>query len=216
VLLATVFVIGALLLLRAPSGGVSGAEDGDSAALSGAAFKGNPGATVVIDAYEDFLCPFCLRFFQSTESPLLQAYGDRIKFVFHDFPQEGPHPFATKASEAARCAGDQGKYWEMHGLLYSRQGEWGYKGNSVAFFKRFAAELGLDTVAFNACLDSDAHRRGVLLDMEAGRRRGVAGTPTFIVNGQTIVGAQPFNVFANAIESALGLEAARAAAASSG
>lgn len=210
-----VVVLAALVFFRASGGAdftpAAGAPSGVSgpAPASGAAFKGNPNATVVLDAYEDYLCPFCLRFFQNTEGPLLQTYGDRIKFVFNDFPVEQAHPFAVKASEAARCAGDQSKYWEMHDALYGRQREWGYKGNSPDFFKQYAAELGLDTAKFNSCLDGDAHRRDVLLNMDASRKRGVAGTPTFFVNGQQIVGAQPFNVFASAIESALSLAAAR-------
>ncbi len=216
-LASLVVVLAAAVLVRAFPGAHSASAGGESSnpttlSLSGAASRGNPNATVVIEAYEDYLCPFCRRFFDSTEASLMAAYCDRIRFVFHDWPNEQAHPFATKASEAARCGGDQGKYWEMHDALYSRQGEWGYKSDSPAHFKRYAAELGLDTAKFNACLDSEAHRRDVLLDLDAAQRKGVAGTPTFIVGGQRIVGAQPFNVFAAAIESALSLEAARAAA----
>lgn len=217
VLASLAVILTTVLVLRTFSGGTSTGGEGSGTpasalSLAGAAFKGNPNATVVIEAYEDYLCPFCRRFFGATESQLMSVYGDRIRFAFHDWPNEQTHPFATKASEAARCAGDQGKYWEMHDALYGRQGEWGYKSDSPAYFKRYAAELGLDTAKFNTCLDGDLHRKEVLLDLDEARRKGVAGTPTFIVNGQRIVGAQPFNVFASAIESALGLEAARAAA----
>lgn len=212
-----VVVLAAAVLVRAFPGAPSASAGGEgpnpsTLSLSGAASRGNPNATVVIEAYEDYLCPFCRRFFETTESQLMSAYGNRIRFVFHDLPNEQVHPFATKAAEAARCAGDQGKYWEMHDLLYSRQSDWGYKSDSPAYFKRYAAELGLDATAFNACLDGETHRREVLLDLDAARQKGVSGTPTFFVNGQRIVGAQPFNVFASAIDSALALEAARASA----
>lgn len=216
-LVSLVVVLTAILLLRTFSGGASVAGQGaDSSvstlSLSGAASRGSPNATVIIDAYEDYLCPFCRRFFENTEASLIATYGDRIRFVFHDWPNEQAHPFATKASEAARCAGDQGKYWEMHDLLYGRQGEWGYKSDSPAYFKRYGAELGLDMAKFDACLDGGARYGDVLRDLDAARQKGVAGTPTFLVNGQRIVGAQPFNVFASAIDSALALEATRAEA----
>ncbi|MBI4362661.1 MAG: DsbA family protein [Euryarchaeota archaeon] len=165
--------------------------------------RGNPGATVTVEAFEDYLCPFCKRFFDHTEPALLAQYGDRVRFVWHEFPNEQTHPFATKAAEAARCAGDQGRYWEMHDALYSKQGEWGYKPDSPGHFQQYASDLGLDTPRFNQCLDSDKHRRTVLEDYRDSQRRGVSGTPTFLVNGRKLVGAQSLQAFAQAIDAAL-------------
>ena len=125
-----------------------------------------------------------------------------------DFPLEAIHPQAFKAAEAAHCAGDQGKYWEMHVLLFAQQ-----RALGAADLTRHAATLGLDGAKFQTCLDKGTHADAVRRDLAEGAKAGVRGTPTFflgvIENGtkvrvtRVIRGAQPAEAFKQAIDAAL-------------
>lgn len=164
---------------------------------------GQEKAKVAIVEFGDYQCPFCGRFFQQTEPMIREQYvkTGQAKFVWRDFAFLGPESFW--AAEAARCANDQGKFWQYHDILFNRQsGE-----NQGAFnkdnLKKFAGELGLDQTAFDECLDSDRHTQAVKDDTDSGRAVGVGGTPATFVNGQIVEGAQPFEVFKNLIESQL-------------
>jgi protein-disulfide isomerase len=161
--------------------------------------KGDPDAPVTIIEFSDFECPFCARFYTDTLGQIQSEYIDtgKVKLVYRDFPLSF-HPNAQKAAEAAECAAEQGKFWEMHDLLF----EQGVQGG-VTSFKSFASQLGLDTTAFNTCLDTNAMAAEVRADMADGTAAGIRGTPGFVVNGQVISGAQPFSVFQQAIEAQL-------------
>ena len=165
--------------------------------------KGDPDAQVVIVEFSDFQCPFCERWAQQTLPQLKQNYIDtgKVKLIYRDFPLSSIHPEAQKAAEATECADDQGKFWEYHDILFEKRGEW--SGAGAAKFKQYAADLGLDTAAFDDCLDSDKYKDEVLGDLNAGRAVGVTGTPTFFINGQKLVGAQPFTAFEAIIEEEL-------------
>jgi protein-disulfide isomerase len=161
--------------------------------------KGDPDAPVTIVEWSDFECPFCTRFYTETLGQIESEYIDtgKVRLVYKDFPLSF-HPQAQKAAEAAECAGDQGKYWEMHDLLFEN----GVQGG-VAGFKANAKTLGLDSGDFDACLDSGNKAAGVQADMALGGKSGIQGTPGFIVNGQLVSGAQPFTVFQQIIEAEL-------------
>jgi protein-disulfide isomerase len=163
------------------------------------AVKGDPNAPVTIVEWSDFECPFCTRFYTQTLGQIESEYIEtgKVKFVYRDFPL-GFHPNAQKAGEAAECAGEQGKYWEMHDKLFDDGVEGG-----VASFKQYASDLGLNTADFNNCLDSGAQAQEVKDDMAAGSAAGIRGTPGFVINGEIISGAQPFSVFKAAIDKAL-------------
>jgi protein-disulfide isomerase len=163
------------------------------------AVLGNANATVTIVEFSDYECPFCQRFYLETFPQIKSEYIDtgKVKFVYRDFPLN-IHKNAEKAAEAAECAGDQGKYYEMGHMLYTQGVEGG-----VATFKQYAQDLNLDTEKFNNCLDSDIKAAEVTKDSVAGKQAGVTGTPTFFINGQKISGAQPFSVFKQAIDKAL-------------
>ena len=123
-------------------------------------------------------------------------------FGYQHFAFLGPE--SQWAAEASECAGDQEQFWEYHDLLFDRQaGE-----NQGAFakdnLKRFAGDLGLNAEAFNQCLDSGKYAQFVKSQSENARSLGVRSTPTFVLNGQPIVGAQPFEVFQQAIDALLG------------
>lgn len=160
--------------------------------------RGPEDAAVTIIEFSDFQCPFCGRFFQQTLPQLMAQYGDRIRFVYRDFPLDQIHPNARNAAIAAECADDQGKFWEYHDALFSNQQALG-----VADLKRYAEELGLDTGAFSDCLDSQKYNDEVDADLRDGIQAGVTGTPTFFINGKRVVGAQPLQTFQTLIEQAL-------------
>lgn len=161
--------------------------------------KGDENAPVTIIEWSDFECPFCVRFYDQTLSSIDEKYiqTGKVRLVYKDFPLSF-HQQAQKAAEAAQCAGDQGKYYEMHDMLF----ESGVSGG-VASFKAYATNLGLNSAQFNNCLDSGKYYDEVQDDMKQGAAAGVRGTPGFLVNGQLVSGAQPFSVFEQVIEAAL-------------
>jgi protein-disulfide isomerase len=165
---------------------------------------GDPDAPITIIEYTDFQCPYCSRHFQQTYPRIVKQYVDTgiVQYVFKDFPLTQIHPEALKASEAARCALDQGAFLEMHDIIFSRQQEWG-GADPVEVFTRYAGELDLDTDTFRECLDSGQHEAAVIADLQEGAALGVTGTPSFFINGYALTGAQPFEVFQQGIDSLL-------------
>jgi protein-disulfide isomerase len=170
--------------------------------VEGRPYRGNPNAPVLIEEFSDYQCPFCDRFATQTFPSLLAsqiADGEAV-FVYYDFPLTSIHDYAIPAANAARCAGDEGAaaYWAMHDLLFDHFGEW---ANSRAnqFFTEYAANIGLDLEEFTACLENETHVELVRADFALGQSRGVRSTPSFFLNGQPLIGAQPINVFNQAI-----------------
>lgn len=163
--------------------------------------KGDPDAPVTIIEWSDFECPFCARFYSETLWKIDQEYiqTGKVKFVYRDFPLSF-HANAQKAAEAAECAGEQGKYFEMHDKLF----EEGVDGG-VSSFKQFAEDLNLNQEEFDECLDSGEMASEIKKDMSDGTALGITGTPGFIINGQKVSGAQPFSVFQQIIEGELGV-----------
>jgi hypothetical protein len=132
-----------------------------------------------------------------------------VLYVFRDLPLAS-QPQSLSAAEAATCAGqlDGGRgYWAMHDLLFARQAAWSGRDNVDALFKGYAAELGLDEKAFGECLNDNVAYDQVQADLREGRTRGVRGAPSFFINGQPLVGAQPYDVFARTIDAALAHQA---------
>jgi len=169
------------------------------ALLDDDAVRGDKDAPVTIVEWSDFECPFCARFFEQTLPSIEEEYikTGKVKLIYRDFPLSF-HTNAQKAAEAAECAGEQGKYWEMHDLLFAQ----GVQGG-VAGFKQYAKTLGLNTAKFDTCLDSGAMAGEVQKDMADGAAVGIQGTPGFIVNGKLVSGAQPFAVFKQVIDAEL-------------
>jgi protein-disulfide isomerase len=161
------------------------------------AVRGPANAPVEIIEFSDYQCPYCERAYPTVQQ-ILRTYGDKVKFIYRDFPLSSLHPYAQKAAEAAECAGEQGKYWEMHDKLFENQG-----ALDVPSLKQYAADLGLDTAAFNSCLDNGDMASEVQNDFNDGQAAGVSGTPTFFINGKMLVGAQPFDAFKAVIDAEL-------------
>jgi len=99
------------------------------------------------------------------------------------------------AAEAAECAGEQGKYWYMNDILFGRQADWSGQTDTATIFKKYAGELGLDQAQFDACLGSSKYSAKIQADQADGQKANVSGTPTFIINGAPMVGAQPYSAF---------------------
>jgi len=160
---------------------------------------GDKDAPVTIIEWSDYECPFCGRFYQQTLPSIKDEYikTGKVKLVYRDFPLSF-HPNAQKAAEAAECAGEQKKYWEMHDLLFENGVQGGVTG-----FKQYAKQLGLNTGEFNECLDSGKMASEVQKDMADGTAAGIQGTPGFIINGKLVSGAQPFAVFKQVIDAEL-------------
>jgi protein-disulfide isomerase len=164
---------------------------------TGAPAKGQPTAPVTIVKFEDFHCPYC-KTVQAQFAEIQARYGERVRLVHRDFPIDELHPAARGAHEAARCAGEQGKFWEYHALLYQNAPR-----AAPEDLKGFAREAGLEPAAFQACLDERRYRAAVQQDIEEGKRAGVTGTPTFFVNGRLLSGALPVSRFVEVIEDEL-------------
>ncbi len=159
-------------------------------------FLGADAAQVVMIEFSDFNCGFCGRFAGETLNPLMEKYGDRVKFVYRDFPILAQT--SLTAALAAQCAHEQGKFWDYHNVLFSSQGQFGRE-----FFIQQAVGLGLDESAFTSCLDDQKYLDEIRNDAITAQQLGLRGTPAFFINGQYISGAQPYQVFADAIEAAL-------------
>ena len=164
--------------------------------VSGSPSRGPEGAPVTIVEFSEFQCPFCRRVLPTLRA-VEDRYRGRIRLVFRHFPL-ARHKDAPKAAEAAECARDQGRFWEMHDRLFENAERLG-----VADLKRHARAVGLDGPAFDGCLDSGRHEGRWRRDLADAESYGASGTPMFFVNGRLISGAQPFAVFARVIEEEL-------------
>ncbi len=177
--------------------------------LAGNPMLGKKDAPITLIEFSDYQCPFCDRFFRTTLPTLKTEYIEtgKVRYVFRDFPLDQIHPYARKAAEAAHCAGDQGKYWEMHDVIFQNR-----KALQIDKLKTHATNLKLDATAFNACLENGKYTAEVEKDYQDGTAAGVRGTPGFFIGktragdsiqGTLISGAQPFAVFRQTIEGLL-------------
>ena len=150
--------------------------------------RGLAGAPIQLVEFSDFECPFC-RQLEPVLTRLRDRYGDRLRLVWKDFPLS-IHSQAPHAAEAARCAGDQGRFWEYHDRLFAAQ-----PSLSPDDLRQYASDLKLDLDSFAACLARGTHRADITAGLEEGARHGVAATPTVFINGRPVVGAQPLDVY---------------------
>lgn len=160
--------------------------------------RGPKDAPIEIVEFSDFQCPFCGRV-TPTLQQVMDTYGTRVKLVFKDFPLPN-HTDAPKAAEAAHCAGEQGKYWEMHDRLFANQ-----QALKVEQLRAHGAAIGLDPAAFNTCLDADKYQASIQADLAAGQKLGVNSTPSLFINGRLVMGAQPLEALKAIIDEELEL-----------
>ena len=161
--------------------------------------RGPENAKITLIEYSDFQCPFCLRHTPTMEK-ILTEYKGKVKLIYRHFPLTSIHPEAQKAAEASECAGDQGKFWEMHDKIFEANAA---SNMSVETWKKIAKDLGLNTTKFNSCLDSGQFASKVNSEQIAGAEAGVEGTPATFVNGRLVSGAVPYEQFKSIIDSLL-------------
>jgi protein-disulfide isomerase len=160
--------------------------------------KGPEGAPITIVEFSDYQCPYCARAEPTIKDLMeLEKYKGKIRLVYRDYPLPS-HTLAPKASEAALCAADQGKFWEMHDKLFAASPKL-----EVTDLKAYARELKLDEGRFVKCLDSNEKAKVVQEHAKAGNDAGVRGTPAFFVNGRLISGAQKLEAFTALIDAEL-------------
>jgi protein-disulfide isomerase len=165
--------------------------------VAGEPFKGSEKAPVTIVKFEDFHCPFCKQV-QPTFNGLLSRYDGKIRLVHKDLPLESIHPQARQAAEAARCAYEQGKFWEYHDKLYANSPK-----ASADELKNYANEIGLNVDSFDRCVASGKYKAVVQQDLKEGAQLGLTGTPTIFINGREISGNQPLEAFEAIIDEEL-------------
>lgn len=177
----------------------------------GAPFKGAKNAKLTLIEFSDYQCPFCSRYVQETLPQIEKDYikTGKLKYVFRDFPLESIHQNALAASQAASCAGDQGKYWEMHDRLFGNQREL-----KVTDMSLHAKTIGIDAAIFQQCLDSKKYESEIRQKTTEAINLGVRGTPTFFLGLTTpndpkvkvltaFSGARPYLNFKEAIDKLL-------------
>jgi len=181
---------------------------GADISLKGDPVMGNKDAKVTLVEFTDYQCPFCGRAYRQTYPPVVAEYvkTGKVRYVIHNYPLTQLHPNAFRAAEAARCAQDQGKFWEMHDRLFGNQKALDEKGLEAS-----AKALGLDTQKFDQCLTSGKYKKEIQAEVAAGRKLGVTGTPTFFLGPtgndpneiratKKIGGAFPYTAFKKAID----------------
>lgn len=174
---------------------------------------GSSDASLVLVEYTDYQCPFCSRHAKNTFPQIKKEFVDtgKLRYVLKDFPLPS-HTQAKDGAEATHCAGEEGKYWEMHDLLFANM-----RKMSIKDLEGHAEKLGLNTKKFKACLDDDRYIKGIESDVAQGRSGGVTGTPSFllgfdngkgVVEGLIIKGARSYESFKAQIEAQLRLKSA--------
>src|SRR5918995_6597899 len=175
--------------LKQATGGRYGAPSIENSPvdIAGAPAKGSPSAPVTLVEIPDYHCPFCRRHVQQTQPQIYSTYVDtgKVRHVFIHYPIDQLHPEAFKSHEAASCANDQGKFWELHAKLFEAPARTEEQISGLAF------AVGLDVNALKTCMSSGKYREAVRKNVEKMQELGVSGTPMFLV-GKTPSGREPF------------------------
>lgn len=156
-------------------------------------YLGEENAPIVIVEFSDFFCSYCKRHFDLTFAPLLENYGEHIRYVYRDFARLTPE--STPAAAAAQCAFEQDKFWEFRADFFADQSLLGRD-----FYIETAAKHELDVEQFTKCLDEGRYIDEVDIDGLDGQLAGVRGTPGFFINGQILSGAQPYSIFERLVQ----------------
>jgi protein-disulfide isomerase len=159
--------------------------------------KGPATARVEVVEFGDFQCPIC-RSIEPALKRLQTEHKTDVRLVWKDFPLDG-HPDARPAAEAARCAADQGKFWDYHDKLFANQ-----EGLGKSRLRDYAKQLKLDAAAFTTCVDKGRHRADVDNAVAAAADLGVSATPTVFINGRLVVGAVPYETYERIVREELG------------
>lgn len=200
-LVILVVIAGLVGLIIAGSTGGSPYSSGDPNANLRPEWTRGTGSKVELVEYSDFQCPAC-RSYEGMLRQLITERGSMLKFTYRHFPLFQIHNNADITARAAEAAGKQGKFWEMHDLLFDRQTDWAEKLNSESLMKEYAKELGLNEAQFASDLDSDFVKEVVAADYARGMQLGINATPTFFVNGVKIQNPRSYQEFLAIIDTA--------------
>jgi len=163
--------------------------------------KGNPESAITLVEYSDFQCPACKSYYPIVEK-LMDGYGSKIRFVYRHFPLP-QHTNARPTAIAAEAAGLQGKFWEMHKVIFDHQDEWSPLADPRDTLLSYAEALGLDKEKFLQDFDSSDLKKKVEDDLQGGIRSRVRATPTFFLNGAAMVNPRSYDEFKRAIDAAI-------------
>jgi protein-disulfide isomerase len=201
---AVVVVVGLVIFLNRNSNEVKAPTAPVGRTAEGFYYKGNPDAAVKVIAFEDFQCPGCAYFSRNLAPILERDYINtgRVQFIYHELPLTNIHPNAVAAAEAARCAGDQGKFWEMHDQLFNNQSLWAQLSSPLNTFSGYAGIIGINRATFEACMQAGTHREAILAAAQAATTLGVQATPSFSVNGQIVDSSRLFTAVDAALRAA--------------
>jgi len=180
----------------------NGAVDGGELAVpvSDSDHKKGEGETVLVE-YSDFQCPACLQYQPSLRQLLTELPG-KVTLVYRHFPLRQAHPNAQIAAQASEAAALQGKFWEMHDVLFATQSEWSNDANATEKFSTYAQALGMNVEKFNVDINSDEVKAKVNSDLEGGVQSGINSTPTFFVDGKKLTNPKNYQEFKSMIENA--------------
>ncbi|MEP7086520.1 MAG: DsbA family protein [Gemmatimonadota bacterium] len=171
---------------------------------------GSPSATVWVVEVSDFQCPYCRQFHDESYAELKRAYVDsgKVRLAYVNFPLS-MHKNSFAASETAMCAAAQDKFWQLHDALFVTQKQWETLPLPQPMFDSLAAANGVELGAFRKCVAAHITKPMIEADMDRASKAGVESTPTFLIGGMMLTGAQPVANFRRAIDSALTLAAKR-------
>lgn len=164
--------------------------------------KGNREAAVTLIEYSDLQCPACASYYPMIKQ-LGEVYPEQLRIIYRHFPLRQIHEHAQLAAQTAEAAGLQGKFWEMHDLLFEQQSSWAIEADPKVAFLGYAEKLDLDLARFAADLDSDVVKQEIEADIRAGQQARVGGTPTFILNDKKIVSPKSLDEFKQLIQQEL-------------
>ncbi|HSA57390.1 MAG TPA: thioredoxin domain-containing protein [Gemmatimonadaceae bacterium] len=172
--------------------------------------RGDSAASTWLLIVSDFQCPWCKRWHDDTGPRVQREYVEtgRVRVAYLHFPLDDIHRHARPAAEASMCAGAQGKFWAFHDSVFASQEQWAPLADATPFFDGIATSLGLDRAAWAQCLRDDVMLPMIEADVQRARQAGAQSTPTFFIGRRVLAGAQPFDSFKVALDTALA-EAAR-------
>lgn len=167
--------------------------------------QGDKNSSTTLIEYGDFECPVCAAY-APVLSQLQKDFNGKFLFVYRYFPLETIHPNSAISTAAAEAAGEQGKFWQMHDLLFQNQNEWVNQSQSDAekTFVEYATELGLNTVKFETDMTSPAVMALIQSDYDNDLKMGLTYTPTFVLNGKIIQNPTSYDAFKQVLQSAIG------------
>ena len=164
--------------------------------------KGDKEAATTLIEYSDFQCPACGSYYPIVKK-VTEDLGAKVRFAYRHFPLP-QHKNAKLAATVAEAAGKQGKFWEMHDLIFQNQSDWSEEKNVAILFAKYAQDIGLDLARFQTDIASDDIKAKIENDYKSGVKAGVNSTPSFFLNGKKMDNPRNYDEFKNSIEQALG------------